>query len=219
MGKRRRTLLLAALCIMLSVAMLVAGTYALFSDSVEVENHLIAGTLDVELWRTKLVKRKLDSTDGVVKPVTESEEKVNFTNATSKNVFGIDNAEYELIAPSSSYTATMLIKNKGDVAFDCYVKIKLSTDSASNILSSESNDVALRNQVRVVVTYGGTEVYSEYLSDYGTEGKSISVGTVLKGKEEEFSVQLIFENRDDNNSAQSGKAWFDLIVEATQHVE
>lgn len=63
--KKLRALLSAALTIMLSVSIGVAGTYALFSDSVEVTNHLQAGTLELGLTRTKLVKSVPDTTTGM----------------------------------------------------------------------------------------------------------------------------------------------------------
>ena len=64
--KKLRALLSAALMIMLSVSIAVAGTYALFSDSVEVTNHLQAGTLELGLTRAKLVKSVPDATTGML---------------------------------------------------------------------------------------------------------------------------------------------------------
>lgn len=63
--KKLRALLSAALTIMLSVSIGVAGTYALFSDSAEVTNHLQAGTLELGLTRTKLVKSVPDAATGM----------------------------------------------------------------------------------------------------------------------------------------------------------
>lgn len=205
MGKRRRTLLIAAMSIMLSVAMLIAGTYALFSDSVSVENHLIAGTLKVNLVRTKLEQRKLDSS-GVVRNFAADETEEDFTHSTSKNIFGMGNSE--LIAPSSSYKATMRITNGGNVAFDYYVRIKLGTTG------DKQSDENLCKQVKVIVN-DDTE-NAKYLSEC-TDGLTVLTGRVAaSGSQAVFSIKLVFENRSDNNDAQSEKAWFDLIVEAVQ---
>ncbi len=211
MGKRRRTLLMSAMSIMLSVAMLVAGTYALFSDRVTIENHLVAGTLQVTLVRTKLEQRKLDS-NGVVRSMAVDETRENFTNTTTdeKNIFGI--GKNEVIAPSSSYKATMLITNGGNVAFDYSVKIKLGTSEG------KLSDEALCKQVKVVVTNGTTE-YSKYLSECDQEMTVFTGRVYAGGNQDEFSIKLVFENRTDNNSAQTTTAWFDLVVDATQAVD
>ena len=210
MGKRRRTLLIAAMSIMLSVAMLVAGTYALFSDSVTVENHLVAGTLQVTLVRTKLEQRKLDS-NGVVKDLAADETRENFTNTTTdeKNIFGI--GKNEVIAPSSSYKATMLITNGGTVAFDYIVRIKLGTSG------DKQSDEDLCKQVKVVVN-GDTE-NARYLYECADNDLEVLRGRIVAGGSQAiFTIQLIFENRSDNNNAQAQKAWFDLTVEALQAV-
>ena len=85
--KKLRALLSAALTIMLSVSIGVAGTYALFSDNVEVTNHLQAGTLELGLTRTKLVKSVPDATTGMPTK-TEDATTRDFSAATSENVFG-----------------------------------------------------------------------------------------------------------------------------------
>lgn len=208
MGKRRRTLLIAAMSIMLSVAMLVAGTYALFSDSVTVENHLVAGTLQVTLVRTKLEQRKLDA-DGVVKDLAADDNPEDFTHATTKNIFGME--EGELIAPSSSYKATMRVTNGGTVAFDYIVRIKLGTSG------DKQSDEDLCRQVKVVVN-GDTE-NARYLYECADNDLEVLRGRIVAGGSQAiFTIQLIFENRSDNNNAQAQKAWFDLTVEALQAV-
>ena len=95
--KKLRALLSAALTIMLSVSIGAAGTYALFSDNVEVTNHLQAGTLELGLTRTKLVKSVPDATTGMPTK-TEDTAARDFSAATSENVFGIGD---EKIAPGS----------------------------------------------------------------------------------------------------------------------
>lgn len=138
MGRSRvRTLLMASITIMLCMALLVGGTYALWSDKVEVSNHLQAGTLKVKLVRTDLEQWRVDER-GIVSKVTISDDdkKADFTHDTvskdaskyEKNVFGMD--DNELIAPTSKYSATMRIEktDKTNIAFDYNVYIRLSAD-------------------------------------------------------------------------------------------
>ena len=76
MGRSRlRTLLVTSVVIMLCAAMIVGGTYALFSDSVEVTNHLVAGTLKVKLERIDLEQWRLDEDGNREKDGTERNRK------------------------------------------------------------------------------------------------------------------------------------------------
>lgn len=208
MGKRRRALLLASMSIMFCVAVLVAGTFALFSDRATITNHLEAGTLKVKLVRTKLECNRLD-TDGIAKAVAADTTEKDFTSASTDNVFGMSGSE--LIAPSSSYKATMYIANNGGtVAFDYKVKIVIG-----------ASDSQLAEQIKVIVN-GDTE-NAKYLSDYVAGNDYVVKSGLVKTdgslNGEEFSVKLVFENRSDNNAAQAKQARFDMIVEATQHTE
>ena len=68
-GKKLRTLLMCTLSIMLCMATVVVGTYALFTDKVTLNNHLQAGTLEISLVRTKLTKTELTA-DGYLETNT-----------------------------------------------------------------------------------------------------------------------------------------------------
>lgn len=60
MGKNKvRTLLVACVMILFATALIIGGTFALWSDNVSVENHLSAGSLKVKLERINLTKRIL----------------------------------------------------------------------------------------------------------------------------------------------------------------
>lgn len=215
MGKSKfRTLLMASVMIMLCAATIVGGTYALWSDNVQVKNHLSAGTLNVELKRTSLTKTYLDGTTGELIDFTDDTE-VDFSgstteNAENSNVFGLNDygteAE-EKIVPNSAYKVRLKLINNGDVAVDYVVKIDLT---------STSNDLA--GQLKVQVADGdGTLVDKGYLSQYTQNGLAeISSGSLIKGGNAEFTVKITFESGEDNNSAQSQTAEFDLLVEATQ---
>lgn len=215
MGKSKvRTLLMACVMIMLCAATIVGGTYALWSDNVQVKNHLSAGTLNVELKRTSLTKTYLDGTTGELIDFTDDTE-VDFSgstteNAENSNVFGLNDygtKTEEKIVPNSAYAARLKLINNGDVAVDYVVKIDLT---------STSNDLA--SQLKVQVADGdGTLVDKGYLSQYTKNGSAeIYFGSLAKGGSAEFTVKITFESGKDNNKAQSQTAEFDLLVEATQ---
>lgn len=222
MGRSRlRTLLVTSVVIMLCAAMIVGGTYALFSDSVEVTNHLVAGTLKVKLERIDLEQWRLDE-DGIVKKteLSEAEKTGDFTRGITANVFGMN--ETEAIAPSSKYSAKMRIANDGgSVAFD--YKVYVTVD-----LSQSETDEELAKQIKVTVTDKNGVKRSEKTlwecADFEVANGRVLIGEAESGQDE-FTVTVEFVNilspEDGNNNdlAQGKKAKFDLLVVATQASE
>ncbi len=211
---RVRTLLMASVTIMLCMALLVCGTYALFSDAVELPTHLQAGTLKVRLIRTELKQRKVNA-DGLVQEVENEtfDDEKDFTHATRDNVFGLE--ENELVAPTSAYSATMkVINDGGNVAFDYGVFITLDMDETQT-------DAELAEQIKITVKQqDGTEEI-KLLSD--CENYRVAMGRVLvtddPDAQETFTVTVEFVNyvaAVDNDYAQGKKVRFDLFVIAVQ---
>ena len=205
MGKSKvRTLLMSCIMMMLCAAMIVGGTFALWSDSAKVENHLTAGTLKVKLERISLTKTYLDNETGYLVTTTPDTTIVNFTdtNTASANVFGID--DDEKVVPCSEYEATLKLSNNGDVAFSYDVIIKLT---------SESNALAEQLKVYIDGEDKGT------LDEYAVDGKAI-IATQTMAKNDaakEFTVKVEFINDDDvNNDAQAKEVKFDLLISAVQ---
>lgn len=204
MGKSKvRTLLVACVMIMLCAAMIVGGTYALWSDNVTVENHLTSGTLQVKLERISLTKTYLDDETGYLVTAGPDMTIVDFTdtNTADDNVFGIED---EKVVPCSEYEAKLRLTNNGDVAFTYDVIIKLN--SASN---------ALAEQLKVYID--GEDKGT--LDQYAVDGKAIiSTQTMAKNDAaKEFTVKIQFINDDDiNNDAQDKEVKFDLLVNAVQ---
>ncbi len=58
-SRKTRVVLIAVIVAVLGLTLAVAGTYALFSDSATVNNHLSAGSLKIGLTRTKYDKHVL----------------------------------------------------------------------------------------------------------------------------------------------------------------
>lgn len=208
MGKSKvRTLLTACVMIMLCAAMIVGGTYALWNDKVEVNNHLSAGTLKVSLQRTYLEKYTLGddmymtkTTDDTIAPATA-------------NIFGMGS---EVVVPTSYYAARLKLTNDGDVAIDYEIKVVVKNDS----------DKELAKQVKVFIGEGeiGNVTYDEgkYLATETDGNVTLTQFTIRNGfidktqTEKVFWVKIVFENRHDNNAAQNKQAKFDLLVTATQ---
>jgi predicted ribosomally synthesized peptide with SipW-like signal peptide len=188
---------------MLCAAMIVGGTYALWSDNVTVENHLSSGTLQVKLERISLTKTYLDNETGYLVTAGPDTTMIDFTdtNTADDNVFGIED---EKVVPCSEYEAKLRLTNNGDVAFTYDVIIKLN--SASN---------ALAEQLKVYID--GEDKGT--LDQYAVDGKAvISTQTMAKNDAaKEFTVKIQFINDDDvNNDAQDKEVKFDLLVNAVQ---
>ena len=209
MATKRRGVLLSVITLVLCLSLVAVGTYALFSDSVTLTNHLQAGKLDVTLMRTNLVTNTLDKDTGfLVEKTIGGEENFSNTTTNTANVFGLTSES--LIVPYSEYTATMKIVNeadKSDVAFHYWVEIRFD----------DKDDLALADQLKVTVTAPGGKTISSTLA----EGKDLGdeknpIGTLARGKAAEFTVSVLFDHSDDNNSAQGQQVNFDLIVHAVQ---
>ena len=209
---KTRSLLSASIMAMASVGLLVGGTYALFTDSAKISNHLQAGNLNISLIRTSYTKHTLNDS-GYLEDVSNSVE-TDFSGDNKENVFGLDDGE--MIVPASSFLANMKLINgvkngnsytASSVAFSYDVKIDVSEEANKDLIS----------QLNVVVKKGNEEVANKKLSEFNSDavfsGKMTKNDTAV-----EFSVKLTFEDlgANENNKAQDKTAGFDLVVEATQ---
>lgn len=206
-----KTLVLASVMIMLCAAMIVGGTYALWSDSVTVTNHLSAGKLDVKLERTYLEKHMLG--DDMRMTDTTNSDVVNFSESTTENVFGI--GSNELIVPTSSYSARLKLTNEGNVAVDYTVKIIVKDNSGQDL--AKQLKVSIGNEENGNVTYDE----GQFLASEGNDGVEYLTYTIAGGSmyttATEFWVKVEFVDDDAiNNEAQTQEVFFDLLVEATQ---
>lgn len=202
MTKRKRVILTSFSVILLCLCSIIGITYALFTDSVSVENHLQAGSLEVSLTRTHLEYCVLDE-EGYLH-VYEEEADLELTTSTKENVFGLTATDCK-IAPGSYFDAQLELENKGTVAFTYNVTIKLL---------SESN--ALSEQLEVTVTHSDGSVTTKKLSELNA-GLKIEAGEMTSEiTSQTFSVKVEFIDDSNNNSAQSQSVIFDLIVEAVQ---
>ncbi len=201
MEKASRKLLLAFLTIAVCIALLIGGTYALFSAQIGVENHLVAGNLSATLVRENLETVSL-AENGHLTRTTNGEDK-DFTNAGKNNLFDLE--EGVKIAPGCRFTADMVLTNNGSVAFSYWIEVKLKGDS--NVLAE---------QLKVTVKTGETQT-EKFLKDGLSVGSEADgIGVVEVGANAQFSVSVEFLDLDTNNDAQNQTVEFDFVVYALQ---
>lgn len=214
--KKRSIVTIACLSIVLCVALIAGGTYALFSSKTSVTNHLRSGNLTLKLERVGLTKYAYDEASGEYKEnvYTNGDAYVDFSQATEKNVFDI--ARSEVIAPGVWYEATMRIsKDNTNVPFAYKIIVKLNGSKGE-----DGKDNAFASQLRIYVDGAPKGYLSEYVTAEGGNEISVSSGTIgLTEGSKEFKVKLLFDPTADNNAVMNSTADFDLIVEATQGID
>ena len=149
--------------ILICVALIAVGSYALFSDTTKVTNHLQAGDLDIKLWRIDLSGTDMDD-DGYMAAIRDTDDK-DFTDATVNNIFDIED---KYIVPQSTYTAEMMISRSATTN----VAIKYWFDFVVPTVT-DAEDVALLEQITITVqvwdrttsAYKNTEINDVHIAD------------------------------------------------------
>ena len=216
-ANRKRALLVSSVVILLCMTIIIGMTFALFTDSVKLTNHLQAGTLDITLIRTNLNTTQLNNDTGFLVDIDDPND-VDFSEANGLNVFGL--TDESLFVPGSMYSAEMQIINntpehKSDVAFGYWLEI----------VFDDSADLTLADQLKVtIVTATGTT--TKFLSQLAKTGvttytignDTAPIGTLAKTGSALFTVTVEFCNLDYsvNNGAKNQAVDFDLIVHAVQ---
>ena len=209
MTKRKRSVLMSFTTMMLCLALVVGGSYALFSDQVALTTHLKAGTLDITLERTNLVTKALDRKTGFLTNA-ESDELVNFSRPNDRNVFDIESTDK--IVPGCHYTATMKITNKTDVAFAYWVQV---INKATGEITP-----ALAEQLKVTVTTkDGTVIEGTVIDGLQVGSATDPINVLAIGDYESFDVSLEFLDLANNNLAKNQSLDFDIVVHAVQVTE
>lgn len=219
-NKSFHSILAAFIVVLLCSAMIVTGTYALFTDSFSQKTVLKAGTMKIRLLRTKLEYTELNG-DGLFEKKTDDRKLVyaqpeeNETIST-ENVFGIKNDT--LLIPTSKYTATMCLENKSNVAFNYYLTIEGLGDAAKNHFSDKLTVIVDTNLANDAAGEAGGETKTTVSVENKAIGDaSAPVGQVLIGGSAKFTVTVIFEG-DATNDAQAQEANFNLNIHAVQVV-
>ena len=211
--RTKRALLLSGAIILLCFAIVIGMTFALFSDTDSVYNHLQAGTLSVTLKRTRLDKTFYVGGRDLKHEVNETV--IDFTDKTTldRNIFDI--LANEKIVPGCKYVATMQVENHSDAPFGYWIAVKCS---------DETKDSSLAKQLWVTVESGDTKV-EDFVGNSLTvddEGRGC-IGYVAFGEASSFTVTVEFLDSadsdtevDSNDLAQSESILFDLVVYAVQ---
>ena len=128
---------------------------------------------------------------------------VDFSNATSENLFGI--REGETIVPGCKFTATMSLVNDGAFALDYWMELRMP---------EEYFDLELAKQLKVTLTVGGKEYTTVVGNPIGDHRAPL--GRIEKGESVTFTVSVEFIESADNNLSQGQTVAFDLYVTTTQ---
>jgi len=218
MGGKKRILMTASAIILLCLTILVGATLGLFSDGVTIHNHLQAGDLEADLWRTYLEYTDLNQYGQLQKRKVETDLDLSNTTLAEKNIFGLDSSNMKL-APKSYVKADLEIRNYGNVAFDYSVKLVFTGDTKNAV------NKAFAEQLLITVTHKGTTIFKDVkLSEFTNSGNyyQLFTGELLVDPNADYSaapftVTVTFKDDNSvNNSAQTGTTTFDLIVEAVQ---
>lgn len=212
MTKKKRVILLSVMTMMLCLALVASGTYALFTDDVTLTTHLKSGTMDITLTRVHLEKYVLNNDTGYLDHIV-NEKDIDFSSPNDENVFDIHNvispdAKYtELIVPGCSYTATMEIYNGTDVAYVYWIEV----------VAADPDNIALAEQLQVTVYADDETVISQNLSKgFMLGSEMIPIASLPKGTTDTFQITLEFLDLTTNNAAKSQNLSFDIIVHAVQ---
>ena len=218
-ANRKRTVLVSTAIILLCMTVIVGMTWALFTDTKTVNNHLQAGDLSITLLRTELTKTMLDGKGylDTVEVQKATDEPVDFSendpnDTADDNVFGIE--EGETIVPGTKYVAVMKIENHSYVAFGYCIEIKCSDES-------KQEDLAKQLKVTVTTDTDSFDIIANGLIVKPDKGyiEAVEIGA----EDVYFTVTVEFvdlgldaDGVGANNSAKNDTVDFDLIVNAVQ---
>lgn len=232
---RKRSLIISSSVILLCMVIVVGMTWALFTDTQNVTNHLKAGDLKITLKRTELTKKTLDTSGYLVETQVQkaTDDPVTFTNPTDKNVFGLtmENGEVtEKIVPGSKFVATMQIENHSDVAFKYWARIDCKDEDVKKRLAEQLIVVVYtdKNGDGVIDTEGDDAEKNEGIVADGLKigDDTKYIGLLEKADKENFIISVEFDDKgytykngvltSANDAAQNQDVEFDLVVYAVQ---
>ena len=201
----KRSMLMSVMTVVICVALVAGGSYALFSESVTMTNHLYAGTMDITLVRTDLKTVSLDPTTGLLVK-GQNDEDVNFSDPTSRSVF--DMTDQTLLVPGSFYCAEMQVSNHSDVSFGYWLEIVFNSEKAP----------LLADQLKVTVTSAAGTKEAVLSKSAGLIGSAAApIGVLDKTETALFTVSVEFlDLTGENDAVKSQNLCFDLIVHAVQ---
>ena len=205
MTTRIRVIFMSCVTILVCLAVMAVGTFALFAETFKVTNHLTAGTLDVTLYRTYLVSGNTNSTVTV-----DNSQRINFSNTNSSNANIFDLESDGKICPGAYFEATMCLTNSADSDVDVNYTIEILLSANT----SATADAKLLEQLEMKVYKADANNVKgeEYVLTAGkTQAAELEIG-----KSAYFIVRVEFKSSNANDLAQNGTVIFDMTVNAVQ---
>ena len=195
MKQAKRTLVLSAIVLLLSVAMLAGATFAWFTDSVTNSgNKIEAGNLEVDLLqKTSTLSAAQQAEIVSADPMTDGDFTV-ISDLTSP-VF-----DYSLWEPGYSTGAVFKVKNSGTLAF------KFAFAFGNCVVTKNLGDV-------LIVSVNGEDKGT--LTEFAT-GTPFFSGILGSGMTSAALEIVIRMNTDAGNDYQGATAKFDLVLKAVQ---
>lgn len=214
--KRKEKLIGAILASGLFASVAVGSTLALYSTQKTVNNHLVSGGMEAELYLLELKNDVLnnDGTLSLDQPVdltgyngytADTISYVNHdTSAQSSHVGGVDLETYadeifavERIVPTMKGSGLFLIKNAADTETDDSVAFTFGVEITKD---SETSGEDLIDQVNIQINNASWDANSILKSGEGLV----------------FSIEWQFKDLDENNDAMNQTINFDIKLTCTQ---
>lgn len=198
MKQAKRTLVLSAIVLLLSVAMLAGATFAWFTDSVTNSgNKIEAGKLEVDLLQknsTLSAAQQAEITEASDKPLT-TEDGFTVISALTSPVFN-----YSLWEPGYSTGAVFKVKNSGTLAF------KFAFAFGNCVVTKNLGNV-------LIVSVNGEDkgTLAEFAT--GTPFFSGILGSGMTSAELDIVIRM---DTSAGNDYQGATAKFDLVLKAVQ---
>ena len=215
MSKRVKVITLSCVTVLCCIAIIIAGTFALFTDDVQVTNHLQAGNLKVKLTRNSYSNLLLNE-QGLLSEVSNDTD-TDFTGANPSNIFGLE-TDAKLV-PGCVLEATFTLENIGDVALNYYLQFTLN-------LADEEVANALAEQLELTITIGEDDALEPVkLSALGEDNtwQTETLAQILSKSSGKFTVKVEFVNITEgdiqNNLAQGQEVSVDMYVHAVQAID
>lgn len=225
MNKTRLLTVIGALVV--ALALLVGGTYALFTDEAKITNHLQSGDMQLTLVRNDYQHMMLDG-EGFVADVTPDghDTPKNFSAPTNENMFNL--SEAHVFVPGASVSANMTLSNSSvdsATAFNYWFTIEIrgaeEDDDIPTLAKYLVLDITVEGHPEYDVSgvrLGADENVIDAKNGLITCGtKDNPIGVLGVGSSQNFTVKISVDLEAGNEIRQQ-ELQFDLIVHAVQQV-
>ncbi len=201
MGNKAKMLLVSMSAVCISAVIVLGGTYALFTDEINMQNQLVAGNLDVDVACTAYEKCYLAADGTLVKEIAEAPDQIDLANG-----FSMTNS-----VPGCYQQATMEVTNEGSTAFNYGVRVVWHNDASTQL------DDVFAEQIKITITSdkidGGVKEF--YLN---ADNKDVPLQSILAGSDaaDTVTIRAEFDNSEKNKDAMNATVNFTVQLYAVQ---